>query len=141
MKATFEDITSRVQESPSWHDMNGTPRYGKFIPKNCPDIYAEEIALIEIGCQSCQKMFQVEMHWSHMNSGIGGLPIPRLSENPAFVHYGDPPNHGCVGDTMNCLDYKILEFYKPLPIEQITGENWGDFLRCPDLEISLLDRA
>jgi hypothetical protein len=28
------------------------------------------------------------------------------------LHYGDPPNHGCVGDTMNCEDISIKEFWE-----------------------------
>ena len=37
MKESYEDITSRIPESPSWYDQNGTPRYGEFSPERCPN--------------------------------------------------------------------------------------------------------
>ena len=99
MKASYEDITSRIQESPTWYDEDGVPRYGKFSPEYCPDIYTNEVFLIRIACQDCGERFDVEMH-SHIFEHIA---------NPKELHYGDPPIHGCVGDTMNCEDLEILE--------------------------------
>jgi len=45
---------------------------------------------------------------------------------PRELHYGDPPRHGCVGDTMNCDDLEVLEvWHRPA---------FGDFERHPELE-------
>ena len=62
MKHTFDDIRSRISEPPSWFDSNGTPRYGEFTPNACPNIYADEVALVEIACQCCNEKFLVEIH-------------------------------------------------------------------------------
>ena len=99
MHSNYRDILDRINEEPSWYDENGTPRYGEFAPDMCPNIYAHSVVLLEIACQSCGRRFRVEM-----NEGPW-LPsdIP-----PKNWHYGDPPAHGCVGDTMNCDDLVIL---------------------------------
>jgi len=102
MNATFSDITSRIQEPPQWWDQNGTPRYGKFHPSQSPSIYSNTVALLEIECQSCRDHFVVEMHSGWFED---------REFNPKKLHYGDPPNHGCVGDTMNCIDLRVLEVW------------------------------
>src|SRR3989304_6539495 len=100
MHEGYEDIISRIPEPPSWWDQNGTPRYGKFHPSACPDIYSNEVVLLGIACQDCAREFEVEMHsslWSTFH--------------PVKLHYGDPPRHGCVGDTMNCEDLAVLQVW------------------------------
>ncbi len=104
MHESYEDITSRIAEEPTWYDSNGTPRYGKFTPDRCPNIYSHCVALLQIACQSCGEKFDVEMHtdiWSDRES------IPKK------WHYGDPPRHVCGGggDTMNCEDLVVLEVW------------------------------
>jgi len=110
MKADYKDITSRIDEKPSWYDQNGVPRYGKFHPDNCPDIYANMVVLMRIECQSCGMPFDVELHKDdYFGTHLG---IPRT------WHYGDPPRHGhsggvrCAGETMNCIDIEVLKVYK-----------------------------
>lgn len=98
MKESYVDITSRIAEEPTWWDENGTPRYGDFTPDRCPNIYSNTVALLRITCQDCGQEFRVEMHealWSEFN--------------PLKLHYGDPPIHGCVGDTMNSVPREVLE--------------------------------
>lgn len=111
MKGSFKDITKRIKQKPSWWDENGTPRYGKFDPMLVPDIYAKQVLLIKIGCQSCRRKFLVEMSWSpydviYYTHPGGPFTLERIP------HYGDPPIHGCVGDTENCTDLKIVEFWE-----------------------------
>lgn len=122
MHASYLDITSRIEEEPTWYDENGTPRYGKFSPELSPNIYAHEVILLEIACQDCKQRFLVEMNWDVMK----GLFEPRRTEcfssrfdswlkdkdNFFPIHYGDPPIHGCVGDTENCYDLRVVEFHK-----------------------------
>lgn len=103
MRENYRDITSRIVEEPIWFDSNGTPRYDDFHPNMCPNIYSRTVVLAEIACQYCGRRFRVEM-----NADIFG----DRNQKPAKKwHYGDPPIHDCVGDTMNCEDLEILEFW------------------------------
>jgi hypothetical protein len=102
MHSNYEDITSRIKEEPTWYDCNGAPRYGKFSLEACPNIYAHQVVLLEIACQSCGAKFLVEMNGDGLNP---------MSGNPKKLHYGDPPAHGCVGDTMNCEDIAVIEVW------------------------------
>jgi len=120
MHSRFQDIRSRIQEQPTWYDENGTPRYGKFEPDLAPDIYSRVVVLMRIGCQSCDQRFDVEMHLSLFD---------RFKPNkrpPKSWHYGDPPAHGCVGDTMNCTDLEVLEVW--------TKDEMRNWARVPELE-------
>lgn len=114
MKHLYDDITSRIEVPPLWWDENGTPRYGRFSPEMCPDIYADRVVLLWITCQQCGRRFDVEMHSSQMDRAQNRLPYGRDIDdfNPALLHYGDPPAHHCIGDTMNCWDIAVLESWR-----------------------------
>lgn len=103
---------------PVWWDEYGTPRYVPHHPSFSPDIYINEIVLLEIACQACGKEFLTQLHRS-------GLPH-KIREGS--IHYGDPPAHeGCAaGDTMNCNDLRVVEFWER------SGLIWQ---RVPELEI------
>lgn len=103
MHHNYRDILDRVNDEPTWYDSNGVPRFGKFEPGMCPNIYSSHVGLFLIACQDCGKRFRVEMHADIFDQ--------RISFPPAKWHYGDPPIHGCVGDTMNCDDLAVLEFW------------------------------
>lgn len=120
MNESYEDIKSLTKRKPDWFDSNGVPRYAKFKPDMCPNIYAKEVLLLEIACQDCRQKFLVEYH---DDSVFGRDEIAkrmrdwarRHRENRSEfipVHYGDPPVHGCIGDTMNCDDIRIVEFWR-----------------------------
>jgi hypothetical protein len=103
MHENYNDIKDRIEELPYWYDEYGTPRYGAFDPDLCPDIYSSHVGLFLIACQHCGKTFKVEMHadiWDR-----------NLRHPPKKWHYGDPPVHNCTGDTMNCDDLEVLEFW------------------------------
>lgn len=123
MKEIYSDITSRIAEPPSWWDENGTPRYGEFSPDRSPNIYADQVALLLIACQACGQEFRVEM-----NAGYWSRDTNRA---PREWHYGDPPRHDCVGDTMNCNDMAVLEFWT-----RRHARNWE---RHPLLEVPVDD--
>jgi hypothetical protein len=110
VKASFKDIIKRAGK-PKWYDENGTPRYGKFHPDMSPNIYAEQVLLIQIGCQSCPKKFLVEMNYCKFHQVHYRCPRGPFKIEGRIPHYGDPPIHGCVGDTENCEDIKIVEFW------------------------------
>lgn len=103
MHENYDDIKSRIAEEPTWYDQNGTPRYGPFKPQQCPNIYAPVVCLFRIGCQDCGQEFMVEMHADYWSG--------KMESPPSKWHYGDPPIHDCVGDTMNCDDLEILQVW------------------------------
>lgn len=108
----YEDILSRISEPPIWYDQNGVPRYEKFHPNMCPNIYADKVVLAEIACQECGEKFLVEMHASIWSD--------RDASDPRKWHYGDPPRH-CkgAGDTMNCEDIAIVEcWHRSRPLRE-----------------------
>ena len=113
------DILARITEEPSWYDQNGTPRYGEFHPSDCPNIYSFQVILLRIACQACGTQFRVEMH--------SGWDIPIIGQLRE-LHYGDPPIHDCVGDTMNCEDLEVL---------QVWTKDLSDWTRIYDLEGSI----
>jgi hypothetical protein len=118
VKHHFMDIIEKAG-TPDWFDSNGTPRYGPF--KGCqsaPDIYADYVALARIRCQACGKLFIVEMDCERfgvyrkyqrdiVEEDLPDFPNGRIG----LWHYGDPPIHGCIGDTMNSEPCSILEFW------------------------------
>lgn len=122
MLARYEDIRAKIKERPKWYDDNGVPRYSAFSPELCPDIYADEVILLEISCQDCGRRFLVEMSWSihrkvmdrHSENFTNRIRMWLKKEKKDWcpIHYGDPPPHKCVGDTMNCSDLRIVEFWK-----------------------------
>lgn len=113
MKPRFDDIRNRIKEEPKWYDENGTPRYDKFSPKLTSNIYSSQVVLLKIECQNCSKAFLVELNWDLMKDVFSfrkdDLKKQILEES---IHYGDPPQHGCTGNTMNCDDIKVIEFWE-----------------------------
>jgi hypothetical protein len=127
MKPEYSDIRKRINKEPLWYDAHGVPRYEKFSPKLTSDIYSQEVLLIEILCQDCGKGFYVEINWGgasfllHPESYRDRImkhkkELKRRREKKTVwhqIHYGDPPRHGgCTGETMNCIDRRILRFYR-----------------------------
>lgn len=118
MKENYLDILSRIDEEPTWFDQNGTPRYGEFHPDGCPNIYSHLVVLMRITCQACYRPFDVELH----DSSWGRKELLP----PKKWHYGDPPRHDCVGDSMNCEDIEVLQVW--------SRDDCGDWIRCPVFE-------
>jgi hypothetical protein len=98
MHSPYADIISRIAEPPRWWDHHGCPRYDPFHPRLCLNIYSPQVTLLRIACQACHREFAVEMHATLFET-----------HHPQQLHYGDPPWHDCVGDTMNCDDLEVLE--------------------------------
>ena len=114
MHAQYDDILSRIKEAPKWWDMNGVPRFDDFHPTLCPDIYTDYVGLFLIQCEGCHQRFRVEMHSSVFND--------KMWKPPAKWHYGDAPRHGgCAGETMNCDEIAVLEFWH----RETPGREWG----------------
>ena len=131
MNQEYHDITSRLGE-PIWYDECGVPRYDPFEPGMCNNIYANEAALLWIACQDCGKRFCVAlstMGWRRKRAGIARSIAERM------IHYGDPPHHDCIGDTMNCEDIRVLEYWHR---GQDTGHEW---VRDTDYEVDVREEA
>lgn len=134
-------VGSRIAEPPTWYDENGTPRYGVFHPDMTSDIYADEVALVVIGCQGCLEQFKVAMTFG-LNERLyyraGGVSTLHEQISTKVLHYGDPPNHADdAGNTMNCLDLKVLEYWRR-PKDRASTERWE---RDPAFETDLEDAA
>ncbi len=108
MHNDYGDIRSRISDEPLWFDDNGVPRYEAFSPMMLPCIYATQAALLEIKCQGCQRKFMV---------GIGNGFLPPTVLRKDELHYGDPPLHGCIGDTMNSMPLQVHEFWERSKME------------------------
>lgn len=122
MNALYEDIKALTDRKPDWYDEAGVPRYAPFEPAMAHDIYCDEIALVRIRCQACLQEFLVAISWGLMQKvqwAESDKPFPTLAEQIAKggvyqdgIHYGDPPAHGCTGDSMNCEDLEVVEYWE-----------------------------
>jgi hypothetical protein len=137
MLPSYEDITSRIPEPPTWWSSQGVPRYVEFTPKHASSIYADEVALLLIACQGCGTYYNVELSWSRFDTVhvIGSSRrMPSITEliTTKMIHYGDPPRGGCcgAGPTMNSIPVKVLQFWKK------ENHTW---VRDPSLEIEIED--
>jgi hypothetical protein len=120
VKPNYSDITDKLGE-PIWWDDNGVPRYCDFSTMWC-GVYVDAVALIRIACQDCGREFlvakEIDPKWRRiwLPSWECKRPNPGKHDDPwieiGSLHYGDPPRHGCVGDTMNSIPLEILEFWE-----------------------------
>lgn len=135
MLLSYNDITSRINESPKWYTPEGYPRYCEFTPQET-GIYAKFALLVEIQCQSCHKSFMVGEGYTRENQ----LALQTNDAEHFFndlnkiikyyhYHYGNPPSHDCVGDTMNCDDIRFVEVWE----HQLVTWPW-QWIRRTDLE-------
>jgi len=131
MNHHYSDIRERIAEEPKWFDENAVPRYCEFAPNETADIYAYEVALVLIECQSCERKFRVAMSASLGRQNGPVLERPWLK--PAELEYGDPPNVHCcpTGPTMNSVPIRVLEFWE-------CHRRPGRWNRRADLEIEIV---
>ena len=137
----YDDIRSRIAESPVWWDEHAVPRYAPFTPDEMADIYARECALVQIACQGCGTRFLVCFSWGVTRIGVNETGTvwvkaqePQTVESVRRLHYGDPPNAGCCpsGPTMNCNDLRVVEFWRRVSF---------DWQRVPELELMLAEEG
>lgn len=167
MLGDYEDILALVRRyndlrghllvplKPLWWDEHGVPRFCEHHPRHCPDIYADEVALVLISCQLCGTEMPVQMshsassarlHQMVIVSGVLGVKASEIKLPPPSslaeavdnesIHYGDPPYHEVegrfchAGCTMNVWDLRVIEFWhRP-------NREW---IRVPVLEVDLPD--
>jgi len=144
----YEDVTSRIDEEPTWYTGEGYPRYGYFDPGEC-NIYADYSTLMLILCQSCHKPMLIGQDWTNLDLIEIKIDVDKLDLEPKYHDltdglwiplksasfaprckdeagdaiyrtptledivknwgFGDPPNHGCVGDTMGSWEYRSVQ--------------------------------
>ena len=127
MNNNYADITDRIGIPPKWWDEHAVPRFCDFHPSAAGNIYAEQVVLMLIACQSCGTEFRVCMSWSVHDLA---RRIYELEHRVRSLHYGDPPNTSCcdAGGTMNSEPKRVLEFWKRVDLE---------WVRMEELEIGL----
>lgn len=120
MKPAYTDITEKLG-SPLWWDEYGVPRYVDFHPRFASCIYAQQVLLLEIGCQTCDRLMLVEV-----NGGILQGDMARAVRDHKIC-YGDPPSHGDhSGETMSSEVKRVVQFWNRVNF---------DWQREPELEI------
>lgn len=136
MLQKYDDIVEKLGR-PFWWDEVGCPRYKKFHPSLCNNIYASQAVLLEIACQNCAVRMTVALSWDKAEGLFSSRECPDLEKRvkEGWIHYGDPPAHEFTpgklchsGMTMNCIDIRVCEFWKREDFE------WK---RTPELEIEI----
>lgn len=138
--ARYDDIISRIGAEPIWFDENAVPRYCEFEPTASASIYASEVALAEITCQNCGRMFRVAFSCVNVQPETVADAIRAKT-----LHFGDPPNVGCcgAGPTMNSEPHRVIEYWHRHHKEYIQGNSIADadaymkWVRDPSLEIDV----
>lgn len=105
----YSDITDRIAEPPKWWDEHGVPRYGQFSPYGVANIYAQEVALVEIACQWCGQLFEVAFSFPpEIEDTLGKSATLAEAIRSGKINYGDPPDYGnCQsGPSMSCYDLR-----------------------------------
>jgi len=123
MHIYYHDIIDQLGE-PIWWDECAVPRYCAFTPEEC-SIYATEVALVRIACQSCGKTFDVAVSADSYSEGCIRDYIINKD-----LHYGDPPNVECcyTGIVETSISLRVLEYWIMVNHK---------FTRVPELEVSL----
>lgn len=136
MLRSYSDILDRLGD-PLWFDDNGVPRYEPFKPDLC-GVYDKYVCFMEIACQLCGERFMVAQTWDHgdairwadRENPHGEPSFPSVEKGSASFHYGDPPIHGCTGDTMNVECVRVMEFWR-----KDYSRSW-DWERLPEYELT-----
>lgn len=132
----YSDITDRIAEPPKWWDEHGVSRYGQFSPYGVANIYAQEVALVEIACQWCGQLFEVAFSFPpEIEDTLGKSATLAEAIRSGKINYGDPPDYGnCQsGPSMSCYDLRVLQYWS-------RWHNKGVWVRDSQQEMDLPDR-
>lgn len=163
----YDDVTSRITEDPIWYTIEGYPRYGEFKYAECSIYaYYSILMLIEcqdcgkefhigqdfdhmnlfeflIIDDENQKELWVQPRYSIFAKSVkdkDGKAIVRKTSLEDLVKnwgFGDPPNHGCVGDTMGSIERKSIQVWDVRygkKVEEGLIKAMGVPTRIPELE-------
>lgn len=129
MNRYYQDLLNLSPTPPLWFDEHAVPRFCPFAPDEVANIYAAEVVLLGIECQSCETRFEVAMSWSDADLVL--RKQRRFSLDVQALHYGDPPNIQCcpAGPTMNSEPKRVLEFWR--------RDGRFEWTRVPELEVAI----
>lgn len=108
MLPDYSDIRELTDREPVWYTTGGVPRYREFHPSML-GVYDKYAVLKLVGCQACGDTFLIGVGVPRHTFPLGTpveWTLEKLLEADAC---GDPPRHGCVGDTMSVDEYNNLE--------------------------------
>lgn len=113
MYAYYEDILSLINQEPLWFDENAVPRFCAFEPRRAANIYADEVVLTEIACQTCGRKFKVAFSFTKFWTRNSKARSIQEEIEARSLHYGDPPNVHCCGSgpTMNSEMIRVIEYW------------------------------
>ena len=118
MRNSYEDIRALTEREPVWWDEHGVPRYERFRPDLCPDIYANEAVLYRVTCQNCGKAWDVAETRGPLDMVLDIAKSPHIWSLRQLIEakqldYGDPPNTGCcgAGPSMNSEPRCVIEYW------------------------------
>ena len=133
MNHHYKDIRDKLGP-PQWFDEYAVPRYCDFSPEEVANIYAKEVALVLIACQSCRHLFKVAMSWPFDLLKSGDTLEESIEDGSLW--YCDPPNIQCcpAGPTMTSVTHRVLEFWR----KEYNPYQW---VRVAELEIDLYDAS
>lgn len=132
MHVYYGDIYAAVgfNVQPTWFNEFAVPRFCAFDPDNSADIYADEVVLCKIRCQSCGRAFLAAMSSDSAWCGATGdlTVLERVVKQT--LHYGDPPNVLCcmAGPTMNSVMDRVVEAWRK------NRKSW-EWERSPEHEV------
>ena len=114
MNHHYSDIRDAIATPPLWWDEHAVPRYCVFATDQTASVYAEEVVLLKIRCQSCGRAFEVCMTWTSFDLYRSKTPALSDQIRAKTIHYGDPPNVECcpAGPTMNSEPDRVLQFWR-----------------------------
>lgn len=128
MHQHYSDLLDLAGLEPAWWQAQGVPRFCEFSPEEAPDIYADEVALVEIACQSCDTRFHVCFTSSATScvkeamfgaktkeeilEQVDNFRVSSMIRN-GTLRYGDPPNIACcpAGPSMTSEPVAVLEYW------------------------------
>jgi hypothetical protein len=128
MHIRYDDILSRIDETPKWW-LDGVPRYDDFRPEDL-NVYASEALLVHIQCQFCRHDFHIGL-WDPGPYSSTTFRILLLTNRTIGV--GDPPNacpDACAGASAGAEEIAVLQFW-----ERKSGN--PEWKRVPELERGL----
>jgi len=161
MYAHYADIISRIDSDPIWFDEHAVPRYCEFEPRHSASIHVQEIALAEISCQACRRLFRVAFsavnftpkdteqqsepqHSDEKSEPENFRPIADAIQAKT-LHFGDPPNVRCcaAGNSMNSVPRRVIEYWARGDRKYVSGRNitdprYFDWVRDTSLEIDIM---
>lgn len=128
MHRDYQDLLALTDVSPKWYEASGVPRWCEFL--DGLGVYWRLAALYRIECQSCRQIFTVGQEWAAGDlwyveyndrrvplTAASYLAYADLPDKSSFwtpeelipqLYCGDPPRHGCVGDTMSSEPLDVL---------------------------------